>query len=97
MKEQFPGYKVSYGGEYEETLKSFSSLRITFALALLLIYVNLAAQFRSYVQPLLIMVSIPFTFLNRMLAVVIWCMLPLVSFLVVRYSERRSSAPMPDR
>jgi uncharacterized membrane protein len=47
--------------------------------------------------PLLFLVSIPFTFFSRTLAVAIWCALPLVSFLVLKYSERRRSAPGLDR
>ena len=37
---------------------------------------------------LLFLVSIPFTFVSRTLAVVLWCTLPLVSFVVLRISER---------
>lgn len=47
--------------------------------------------------PLLFLVSIPFAFFSRTLAVVIWCALPLVSFLVLKYSERRQSVTALDR
>lgn len=62
VEQRYPGYRVSYGGEFEETRNSFASLRMAYVLALLLIYGNLAAEFRSYWQPLLIMVTIPFSF-----------------------------------
>jgi uncharacterized membrane protein len=39
--------------------------------------------------PLLFLVSIPFAFFSRTLAIVVWCMAPLVSFIVLRYSGRR--------
>jgi uncharacterized membrane protein len=39
--------------------------------------------------PLLFLVSIPFAFLSRALAIAIWCTLPLISFIVLRYSGRR--------
>ena len=39
--------------------------------------------------PLLFLVSIPFTFVSRTLAVVLWCTLPLVSFAVLRVSEQK--------
>jgi multidrug efflux pump subunit AcrB len=40
--------------------ESFESLKVTFVLALLAIYAMLAIPFRSYVQPLIVMSSIPF-------------------------------------
>jgi uncharacterized membrane protein len=39
--------------------------------------------------PLLFLVSIPFTFVSRTLAVAIWCALPLVSFAVLKMSEQK--------
>jgi uncharacterized membrane protein len=39
--------------------------------------------------PLLFLVSIPFTFVSRTLAVALWCTLPLVSFAVLRASEQK--------
>jgi uncharacterized membrane protein len=39
--------------------------------------------------PLLFLVSIPFAFFRRTLAVAIWCMLPLISFAMLKVSERR--------
>jgi len=42
--------------------------------------------------PLLFLVSIPFTFVSRTLAVILWCTLPLVSFAVLRVSEQKQQA-----
>jgi uncharacterized membrane protein len=39
--------------------------------------------------PLLFLVSIPLAFVSRALAIVIWCMAPTVSFVVLRYLGRR--------
>ena len=39
--------------------------------------------------PLLFLVSIPFTFVSRTLAVVLWCTLPLVSFAVLKVSQQK--------
>jgi uncharacterized membrane protein len=39
--------------------------------------------------PLLFLVSIPFTFVSRTLAVALWCTLPLVSFAVLKVSEQK--------
>jgi uncharacterized membrane protein len=39
--------------------------------------------------PLLFLVSIPFAFFSQTLTIVIWCLTPLVSFVILRYSEHR--------
>ncbi len=73
VKEKFtPEYLSSNGysedalgfdfGQETENAKSFASLAWAFPLALLLMYVLLATQFRSLIQPALIFVAIPFTF-----------------------------------
>ena len=54
-----PGYELVFGGEAEETQKSISSLFRAFGVALLLDYVILATLFRSYLQPFIILLSIP--------------------------------------
>ncbi|MEZ6046405.1 MAG: efflux RND transporter permease subunit [Planctomycetaceae bacterium] len=59
---EFPGTELQFLGNYEERTKSFASLRIAFPVALLLIYLCLAALFRSYFQPLVVMMAIPFGF-----------------------------------
>lgn len=58
---------VGLGGEFEETNRSFASLERAFYLSLLLIYVILATQFRSYFQPLIVLVSVPFSFVGVVL------------------------------
>jgi len=56
----FPGYSVKFGGEAQETSESFRDLIEAFAFGVLLIYIVLAMQFKSFVQPLMIMTIIPF-------------------------------------
>ncbi|EDM25850.1 Cation/multidrug efflux pump-like protein [Lentisphaera araneosa HTCC2155] len=58
----YPGTVISFGGESESTGKSYRSLASAFLLAIILIYGILASQFRSYLQPLLIMSNIVFSF-----------------------------------
>jgi len=55
-----PGLTVDLEGEQKEQRESFGSMRRGFALALFAIYALLAIPLRSYLQPLLIMVAIPF-------------------------------------
>lgn len=55
-----PGLSYSFEGHQADIRDSMSSLKVTFALALLAIYALLAIPFRSYAQPLVVMLSIPF-------------------------------------
>ncbi|MFB3066531.1 MAG: efflux RND transporter permease subunit, partial [Planctomycetota bacterium] len=60
----FPGVTLRFGGEFEETQKSFRSLRDAFMVAFVVIYMLLAAQFKSYVQPLIVLLTVPFAFIG---------------------------------
>jgi len=53
------GLRVEVGGENEERARSFGDLAFAFGLALLLVYMILAAQFESFVQPFTILLSVP--------------------------------------
>ncbi|MCG6983612.1 MAG: efflux RND transporter permease subunit [Thiocapsa sp.] len=59
-----PGATLVFGGEYEETQRSFDSLAKAFGLAVLLIYLILATQFRSYSQPLIILSAVMFSIIG---------------------------------
>jgi HAE1 family hydrophobic/amphiphilic exporter-1 len=51
---------VVYGGQFAETASSFASLREAYVVAFVMIYFLLATQFRSYLQPLVILSTAPF-------------------------------------
>jgi len=53
------GARVSWDGESQDYLESGASLYITFGLALLIVFLVLAAQFESFVNPLIILVTVP--------------------------------------
>lgn len=53
------GLRVEIGGANEERDKSFRDLAFAFALALILVYMILAAQFESLVQPFTILLAVP--------------------------------------
>ncbi len=55
-----PGLRWTMEGEQKEQAESLGSLKRGFVLAILMIFVLLAVQFRSYSQPLIIMTAIPF-------------------------------------
>ncbi|MCP4901468.1 MAG: efflux RND transporter permease subunit, partial [bacterium] len=53
------GYEMEFGGEHEERNESFAGLGQALVLALLLIYALLAIQFNSFVQPMVILFTVP--------------------------------------
>jgi len=71
FRAEFPRASLRFGGEYEETRKSFESLGEAFYVAVLAIYMILAAQFRSYLLPLVILLTIPFAFIGVVLGLVV--------------------------
>lgn len=54
-----PTYRVVLSGEQEEMTKSFRSLIFAFSLAVLLVYMIMAAQFESLLHPFLILFTLP--------------------------------------
>ena len=54
-----PGAKLGYAGQTEQYLETTGGVFVTFALALLIVYLVLAAQFESFVHPLIIMLTLP--------------------------------------
>ena len=56
----YPGLRFSFEGQEQDRAESFASLQRGFLLALLMIYILLAVLFRSYAQPVVVMLAIPF-------------------------------------
>jgi len=54
-----PGYSISYTGQAEDMAESFGYVGQSLMLAVILIYAILASQFRSFLQPFAIMLSLP--------------------------------------
>ena len=63
-----PGYSTDLNGTSREFVKSSGSLVIVFVLALLFIFLVLAAQFESFIDPLVIMLSVPLSMVGALLA-----------------------------
>jgi multidrug efflux pump subunit AcrB len=63
----FPGLKVSFEGRQADMQESLGSLKTSFLLAMLTVYAMLAVPFRSYTQPLIVMVAIPFGIIGAIL------------------------------
>ena len=60
LKRRYPGLTYSYQGRQADQRESFGSLWQTIPAVLVAIYALLAVPFGSYVQPLIVMISIPF-------------------------------------
>lgn len=71
VSKQHPGYELIFGGEEEETQKSMRSLFRAFGIAVLLDFVILAAVFRSYLQPFIILLTIPIGMLGVVYALLL--------------------------
>jgi len=63
-----PGYATDLNGISREFKKSSDSLTLVFALALLFIFLVLAAQFESFVDPFVILFSVPLSMAGALLA-----------------------------
>ncbi len=55
-----PGVDVAQGGATEDQAKAFSQLGLAMGLAIVLVFIIMVATFRSLVQPLILLVAIPF-------------------------------------
>jgi len=63
-----PGYSTDLNGTSREFKNSQGSLTIVFGLSLLFIFLVLAAQFESFIDPLVIMLSVPLSMIGALLA-----------------------------
>ena len=63
-----PGYRYSFGGSTKNMQESFAYAIGALALAVVFIYMILASQFKSFLQPLALMSSLPLTLIGVVLA-----------------------------
>jgi len=59
-------YSVKWDGEWQITYETFRDMGMAYAVGLILIYLLVVAQFRSYAVPLIIMAPIPLTIIGVM-------------------------------
>jgi len=62
LRAEFPGTDLDFTGELDDINESLDSMAVLFLLGLGLIYLILATQFRSYFQPMLILLTVPMAF-----------------------------------
>ena len=67
-----PGYGYRFGGSTKDMQESFSYALSALAMAVIFIYMILASQFRSYLQPVALMASLPLTLIGVVGALVMW-------------------------
>ncbi len=65
------GLRLDVGGENEEMRRSFRDLAFAFGLALLLVYMILAAQFESFAHPFTILTAVPLALVGAVLALLL--------------------------
>ncbi|NMA67808.1 MAG: efflux RND transporter permease subunit, partial [Desulfitobacterium sp.] len=61
------GYSYEFGGEYDEVVEAFTDLALALMLAIILVYMILAAQFESLIHPFTIIFSLPMGFSGGLL------------------------------
>ncbi len=64
--------KISYGGDIKNMQNTSSDTLFTFLLAIIFIYLILAAQFESFIDPIIIICSVPFSITGGVLALYIF-------------------------
>jgi multidrug efflux pump subunit AcrB len=67
-----PGYSFDVGGDTQQQAEAMNGLLGAMALAVIFIYIVLASQFGSFVQPIAIMASLPLSLIGVMLALLFW-------------------------
>jgi multidrug efflux pump subunit AcrB len=60
LKTQYPGIRIVLEGDAKRSSESFASLYLWIPISIMGMFVIIATMFRSYVQPLLVLISIPF-------------------------------------
>jgi HAE1 family hydrophobic/amphiphilic exporter-1 len=61
-------YKIKFTGQAEEFGKTMKNMKFVFSLAFLLLYMVLASQFNSFIQPLIIMLAQPLAIIGGLIA-----------------------------
>ncbi len=67
-----PGYTYRFGGSTKDMQESFGYALSALALGVVFIYMILASQFRSFMQPLALMSSLPLTLIGVVGALLLW-------------------------
>jgi len=66
-----PGYRFDIAGDTQQMQESFNAALAALGMAVIFIYLILASQFASFLQPVAIMASLPFTLIGVFLALLV--------------------------
>lgn len=66
------GYYTDFGGTQQDMADSFGYALQALAIGVIFIYMILCAQFRSFLQPVAIMMSLPLAFVGVFIALLLW-------------------------
>src|SRR5690349_14126212 len=66
-----PGYRLAAAGQQQDMQESFQAAVAALGLAIIFIYLILASQFASFLQPIAIMASLPFSLIGVFLALLL--------------------------
>jgi len=66
-----PGYSVDYAGTSRQFMQESGGIVLTFFFALIIIYLTLAAQFESFRDPLIILVSVPMSICGALIFIAV--------------------------
>jgi multidrug efflux pump len=69
IHEEAPNAQIIYNGETYQLKKSGDALWMTFGFALLIVYLVLAAQFESFIHPIVILVTVPLALTGALLGI----------------------------
>ncbi|ATW23714.1 efflux RND transporter permease subunit [Candidatus Formimonas warabiya] len=65
------GYTIDYGGENEQMAEAFSSLILALLMAIMLVYVVMVVQYESFLDPFVILFSLPGAIIGVVLALLV--------------------------
>ncbi len=65
------GYSINYGGQSRQFIEEGSALLYTFFFAIIVIYLVLAAQFESFRDPFIILLSVPLSMVGALSAMLV--------------------------
>lgn len=68
---KYPEYEVAFSGENEDTAESMQSLLRAFGVAAVLIFMILILTFKSFIQPIIVLVALPLGFIGVVIALLI--------------------------
>ena len=67
LQKRIPGFSYAFEGPQKDSRDAFAGLIVGFPIAMFGIYVIVATMFRSYIQPVIVMITVPFGLIGAMI------------------------------